>query len=56
MEDTDTRRRRLDRAIRSLDIFGEPVGVNFKGKDTYNTKVGSLFSLAVFTVVCVYSL
>ena len=51
----NSRSRRFDKAIRHLDLFGEPVSVNFKGNDTYNTKVGSLFSLAVFSVVCVYS-
>jgi len=31
-------------------MFGEPVGINFKGKSVITTKVGSFFTL--LTIVC----
>ena len=31
-----------------LDIFGHPIGVNFKGKAMYRTRLGSLCTLVTY--------
>jgi len=40
---------------RSLDIYGHPVGVTYKGKDTYQTKLGALFSFFTYILVIFYA-
>ena len=40
--------------FRSLDLFGEPVTVYFKGKSKYKTKIGAFFSVAIF-IICAVS-
>ena len=40
--------------FRSLDLFGEPVTVYYKGKSKYETKIGALFSVAIF-IICAVS-
>ena len=37
--------------IKKIDIFGHPIGVQFRGQETHPTLFGSFFSL--FTIVCV---
>ena len=37
--------------IKKIDIFGHPIGVQFRGQETHPTLCGSLCSL--FTIVCV---
>jgi len=39
----------------SLDLFGEGVGVNYAGKGTYQTKVGSILSIVSRTLVLFYA-
>lgn len=38
----------IKKIVNALDIYGVPIGVNYKGESTYKTKVGALMSL--FTV------
>ena len=33
------------------DVFGHPVGVNYRGSGSFKTKVGALCSLAALVVV-----
>ena len=40
--------------IRSLDSFGEPYGINFKGESTHKTIFGSLLSMAVIIMTVLY--
>ena len=42
--------------LTSFDIFGIPITVNYKGEATYKTFIGFLFSLAVFSLIMMYSL
>ena len=46
----------LTNFIRDRDIFGSSFGVNFKGRDTYQTLLGSLFTLGVYTLMLVNSI
>ncbi len=34
-----------------FDIFGQPIGVNYKGKDVFKTKIGALITLMVYIVI-----
>ena len=38
-------------AIVSGDIYGHPIGVNYKGSDTYRTKLGALFTIVAYVLV-----
>jgi len=40
----------------SMDMFGHPVGVHYKGDSSYRTKVGSLFTLFAYMIVGSYTL
>ena len=46
--------KQINNGFRSLDLFGEPVTVYFKGKSKYKTKIGALFSVAIF-IICAVS-
>ncbi len=35
----------IKKLVSILDIYGRPIGVNYKGESTYKTKVGALMSL-----------
>ena len=35
----------IKKLVSILDIYGQPIGVNYKGESTYKTKVGALMSL-----------
>jgi len=39
----------------SFDAFGTPIGVNWKGKQSYNTAVGALFTIAIKIFLMVYA-
>ena len=36
--------------IVSFDIFGHPVGVNYKGEDTYRTRVGAFCTAGMYVL------
>ena len=35
----------IKKLVNILDIYGQPIGVNYKGQASYKTKVGALLSL-----------
>ena len=39
--------------LQRLDIFGHRIGVNYKGKDTYQTYLGSICTLAVYVLILI---
>ena len=43
----------LSQFIRARDIFGHKIGVNFRGKETFQTLVGSFFTLVFYTFVAI---
>ena len=45
--------RNLWETLRSLDIFGAPVGLTYKGADTFKTMIGGCFSLTTIIVIFV---
>ena len=44
---------RIDKFFLALDIFGHPIGVNYKGNDTYQTRLGAFFTLATYTFMLI---
>ena len=42
--------------LKRNDAFGAPVGVNYKGNDTYQTKLGGCFTLISFILVVIYAI
>jgi len=40
----------------SMDMFGHPVGIHYKGDSSYRTKVGSLFTLIAYMIIGSYTL
>lgn len=44
---------KLQDIIISFDIFGHPVGVNYRGEDTFKTRFGAFCTLAVYILTVV---
>ena len=42
-------------ALKSIDIFGHPVGVHYKGSSTYKTSLGSFMTLLSIIIVGIYA-
>ena len=42
--------------IKSIDIYGHQVGVNYKGSPSYNTLFGSLMTILTSVIVLIYAL
>jgi hypothetical protein len=40
----------IKKIVNALDIYGQPIGVNYKGESSYKTKVGALMSLFTFVL------
>jgi len=38
----------IKKLVNILDIYGHPIGVNYKGQASYKTKVGAILSLITF--------
>ena len=41
--------------FRSLDIYGHPIGVKYKGDTSYKTLLGSLFSLCTTSILLFFA-
>ena len=37
--------------FKTLDLFGQPVSLNYRGSTSYQTKLGALFSLIFMIVI-----
>ena len=48
-------RKRFSAWFKTFDIYGEPVGVNFKGSNTYQTKMGATATLISYLLIMIYS-
>ena len=40
-------------SLRGYDMYGHPIGVNYRGSETYGTVLGSVFSLLTLVLVCI---
>jgi hypothetical protein len=41
--------------FRSLDIYGEPVALNYKGKGSYNTGCGAFYTIITFILMLFFA-
>ena len=41
--------------LRSFDVFGAPVSLNYKGETTFKTFIGALFSIAIKIFLIIYA-
>lgn len=41
--------------MESFDMFGEPIGVNYRGQSTYTTKIGGFCSILAYGLVLAYT-
>ena len=39
----------------SIDAFGDPVSLNYRGETSYKTAIGALFTLAIKSFMLVYT-
>jgi hypothetical protein len=37
--------------VRSVDMFGEPIRLNYQGKGKYTTTIGGIISISVLTLL-----
>ncbi len=44
----------MKKVVNKLDIFGQPIGVNYQGESSYKTKVGAFFSLFTMVIMLAY--
>ena len=42
--------------VRSFDIFGEPVGLNYKGDSNFKTLLGAFFSILLQSFILFFTL
>ena len=47
--------KKFSAAFKSIDIYGHPIGVHYKGNSTFQTKLGSLMTLFSFVFVTIYA-
>ena len=45
---------KLFNTIVDQDIFGQPIGVHYRGRDAFKTFLGSLCTLASYVLITVY--
>ena len=41
--------------VRSFDVFGEPVSLNYKGEQSFKTIIGALFTLVLKLFIIFYA-
>ena len=44
-------RQRLLEIFKDVDIFGHPIRINYKGSDTYKTKLGAFVTLLTYALI-----
>ena len=48
-------KRIVQKFVNSVDIYGEPVQLNYRGQSTYKTKIGSLATLATVGLMLAFT-
>ena len=48
--------KRFTEWFKSLDMFGEQISLNYKGKSSYNTKLGAVVSLVSYLMLLTYAI
>lgn len=39
----------------SIDAFGDPVSLNYKGESSFKTAIGAIFTLAIKSFMLIYT-
>lgn len=47
--------RAVNNRVKSMDMFGAPVSLNFRGESTYNTTIGGVISLFTIAFTLFYA-
>ena len=47
--------KKIGKSFRKLDQYGHPIGVNYDGGETYQTKAGACASIIKFLIISMYS-
>ena len=42
---------KIGETFKSIDIFGHPISVNYRGEDTFKTRLGACFTLIVYLLM-----
>lgn len=50
----DNTRKQLKAAVKSLDIYGKPIQLTYKGRDAFRTVTGGLFSSLILITMSTY--
>ena len=45
--------KKLAAVVKDVDIYGSPIGVHYKGNDSYKTWLGSLCTIAIYVLMVV---
>jgi transglutaminase-like putative cysteine protease len=45
----------MSKFFKKIDVFGAPVGVNYNGSETYQTKMGACCTLLSILIVLLYA-
>ena len=43
--------KRLLELLKNQDVFGHPISINYKGSDTYKTKLGAFVTLLTYALI-----
>ncbi len=46
----------MQKIVDKVDLYGEKVGVTYKGQSTYNTKLGAFVSLLLLLLISNYTI
>ena len=46
-------RSKVGEFLTGLDMYGHPIGVHYKGSDTYQTQIGSLLTIVTYVVMII---
>ena len=44
---------RIDKFFLARDIFGHKIGVHYKGDETYKTRLGAFFTIAIYILMLI---
>ena len=55
MSYTSSARKTLFKKFKSLDIFGSPITLSYKGEDSYRTMTGAAITFAIICVMSCYT-
>ena len=43
----------LGNLLKTIDIYGHPIGMTYKGSGSFSTRLGGVLSLMTFILICI---